>query len=998
LLNKFNVQVKLLGEGILEDVLINEANSNKKLSLDKFVHSLKNCGFPLTRCEMRSLFSEIDKDDAGSILVDAVIEKIGRSHRKGQLRRNDADEEENMKTRHEKSGGLTLLSESIIESIAHSVRSFQKKSDKSLWKLTEELDESKDKERKFSSKGFRALLKTLHFDLSEDDEDLLFSTMKFDPKFVHSDDVVTFFTASASHEYVNFAHMKPIFKKLSDVRVPPKDLSKAFVKYDSDGLGYIDRSSLEKAFEKLKISLNSDELGDLEHVADPDRKGLMDFGVLVALATITIDTDRAVARMKNCVSIMAANKIEYDKAFSEKKLSEDAVVKAFESLNVPIVHPELQLIASRYASRGKVDVEKMLKDLLPKVRPAPKPESGEMNDFGKGLFKKICLLRSNKEKSDAFRKSLLSKDSDMTGHIPRRDFQRALEHGFELTDEEAALLCENMAYTDGRHAHDIDYASVLLMMFEPQDKDCFKSGCTLIAKQFRGADSIGLKIFISLLFRNFSSYDSKGSGLVPVDSSLEVLQQECESVDKTVIKDLLFAFTEKGSDCVYYPELLSYLSCCSVWYVIHKLHDLNMIRKRQGYDFCGFLVKTSKKLKIDKSKILDMFLSIGFILPDISYSTIFHRFGEDSKSKDKYLKAQELADAIENLDNLKDKVADRKEVSLFHTDNSLAEKILRDYDARMKIALEKAFDQFDPKNESEIPAIDLDRVLCCVGYKHVPIDDIGTMASKIDPRNKGVLEYSVFMEVVLSYLREHYEDFKTNSFENMQRFFRIIDENNDGSISYQEFSNVLRISSNDVDVQEVELLVTYLDRNGDGVVDFQEFKELYHSLDDKKIAQTLEPAVRDVLLKLRYHSLPDPEKYLYMFQGMPTNFRLSTLADIEEHTENNLRTVAMSEVAVDETGIKFDVQILKVTGIPSESFSRAPDILVRGVKLCVCRCSKPPTEDSPGDDPDFVGNVVKLHATLSSTKDDCWRFSNKDETGIVYIKTSVFLMTLLLIF
>ena len=199
----------------------------------------------------------------------------------------------------------------------------------------------------------------------------------------------------------------------------------------------------------------------------------MDIGLLIALSTVTTDADRAHLRMKNCMKVMKANEIDAAEAFPDSTMSADDVVKSFEALGLPLVHPELQLVVAKYASRGKVNVDKMLRDLAPKVVAEKAVKKGETYDFGKGLFKKLCKLRSNEPQCDEFRKAVMSKDGEMVGHISRRDFQRALDHCVELTEEEAGLLAENCGFVDGRHAHDIDYPSVLLLLYEPMEKNCF---------------------------------------------------------------------------------------------------------------------------------------------------------------------------------------------------------------------------------------------------------------------------------------------------------------------------------------------------------------------------------------------------------------------------------------------------------------------------------------------------------------------------------------------
>ena len=483
-----------------------------------------------------------------------------------------------------------------------------------------------------------------------------------------------------------------------------------------------------------------------------------------------------------------------------------------------------------------------------------------------------------------------------------------------------------------------------------------------------------------MLFKNFAVFDSKCTGLIPVESAFEVLQQECEAVDRSVIEELLFGFTDKNSDCVFYPELLSFLSNCSLWNVMHKLHNQNIIRKKQGYDVPQFLIKSHKKgTQYDKVKLFDTFLNIGFVIPDISYETIFNKFGE--KKKDKYLKVPEFVEALENLDKLFDNAPERKEVSAFRSDNELADKLLRAYDNRLKNVLEKAFDLFDVKKQNEIPSTDLERVLNSVGRKP-NVEDLSSLLLKLDPRGKGYLEFNNFMDVTMKYLRDNYDSYKVMSINNLREFFDSIDINKDGTVSPAEFKHVMISSDCGISEDEIAALINLLDIDKDGSVSYEEFQNVYSIMDHPKELQKLDPVIKNALLKLQYSSLPDHEKYLYMFQGMPSNYRLSVLADLEKDPAKNLANLAREESEIDGSGLKFDIQINRVSGVPSENEGRSEDMLIRGLRYGLCRTTKPPTFDDIGNDPEFIGNIIKLHATLNPKNKDVWQFSNKEDFGI----------------
>ena len=66
---------------------------------------------------------------------------------------------------------------------------------------------------------------------------------------------------------------------------------------------------------------------------------------------------------------------------------------------------------------------------------------------------------------------------------------------------------------------------------------------------------------------------------------------------------------------------------------------------------------------------------------------------------------------------------------------------------------------FDKKSENEIPTSDLHRVLTSLG-RNVSVEDLNMLTVKLDPRGKNVIDYNPFMDVVMKYFRDHYDDFK----------------------------------------------------------------------------------------------------------------------------------------------------------------------------------------------------------------------------------------------
>ena len=380
----------------------------------------------------------------------------------------------------------------------------------------------------------------------------------------------------------------------------------------------------------------------------------------------------------------------------------------------------------------------------------------------------------------------------------------------------------------------------------------------------------------------------------------------------------------------------------------------------------------------------DVFLGLGFLVSEVAMECIFNKYGEGKKSKDQILRIHDFCDGLENIDKIFEKnAANRKEISEFHGkyDDETAMKLLQEYDASTKNALEKAFDIFDVKSENEIHTADLDRVLSCLGRK-VPIEDLNMLIVKLDPRGKNIIEYNNLMDIVMKYFRDHYDDFKEASLLNLKEYFNTLDVNGDGTLDHAEFKHVMNSVDCQLDDEETKCLIELLDANGDGTISYEEFMKVYKMMDNAKEMRKFDYEVRAAIIKLQYSALPDPHRYVYMYYGMPSNYRLSILADIEKNEIHDLaKIIHTSTDERDNSGVKFHVKIKKVTGVPSEEGARKKDILLRGVNFCVCRTAKPPTVDECGDDPEFVGNTVRLNAVIDSSSnkfDDVWDFSLKE--------------------
>eukprot|EP01041_Mallomonas_annulata_P000616 gene616-1189_t len=135
--------------------------------------------------------------------------------------------------------------------------------------------------------------------------------------------------------------------------------------------------------------------------------------------------------------------------------------------------------------------------------------------------------------------------------------------------------------------------------------------------------------------------------------------------------------------------------------------------------------------------------------------------------------------------------------------------------------------------------------------------------------------------------------------------------------------------------------------------------------------------------RLQYCGLPDPKRYLQIFAGVPPSYRMSVLHELAKKKEHTMEAVVCpsnKHIAVSVTppsiDFQFNVQIMKVTG----------------ARISLCRTTKVPTATEEGDFPQFLGNVLKIHATSHSDFQDKWKFTNAenmDPSVSCFVRTTI---------
>ena len=97
----------------------------------------------------------------------------------------------------------------------------------------------------------------------------------------------------------------------------------------------------------------------------------------------------------------------------------------------------------------------------------------------------------------------------------------------------------------------------------------------------RNSDVISVRRLLSLLFRNCATKDPHNLGIVPYRDAKKALTEECHGIESTLLQQLLLSFQDTQTECIFYPEMISFLSMCSVSNIIHQLQYVDNIRMKQ---------------------------------------------------------------------------------------------------------------------------------------------------------------------------------------------------------------------------------------------------------------------------------------------------------------------------------------------------------------------------------------------------------------------------------
>ncbi|KAG2467130.1 CALM protein, partial [Polypterus senegalus] len=133
--------------------------------------------------------------------------------------------------------------------------------------------------------------------------------------------------------------------------------------------------------------------------------------------------------------------------------------------------------------------------------------------------------------------------------------------------------------------------------------------------------------------------------------------------------------------------------------------------------------------------------------------------------------------------------------------------------------IKEAFSLFDRDGDGTITTRELGNVIRSLGQ--TPTDQVlQDMVNEVDIDGKGTIEFNEFLSIMA--MRVNGQDIE----EEMREAFRILDKDNDGSISETEMRQIMKGLGEKLTDEEIDTMFREADNDGDGLVNYEKFIQM----------------------------------------------------------------------------------------------------------------------------------------------------------------------------
>ncbi len=134
----------------------------------------------------------------------------------------------------------------------------------------------------------------------------------------------------------------------------------------------------------------------------------------------------------------------------------------------------------------------------------------------------------------------------------------------------------------------------------------------------------------------------------------------------------------------------------------------------------------------------------------------------------------------------------------------------------------EAFKLLDQDENGTISAFELYSAMKAFGYTSCTHDDVKKIINTYDKNHDGSIDFEEFLQIMLLSTNSERET-------GIWRAFRMIDTNSDGFISTEEIVRALKKLGMSIKESCVNEMLEECDKNGDGLIDYKEFLDLFLS-------------------------------------------------------------------------------------------------------------------------------------------------------------------------
>ncbi|KAL0481091.1 calmodulin [Acrasis kona] len=145
----------------------------------------------------------------------------------------------------------------------------------------------------------------------------------------------------------------------------------------------------------------------------------------------------------------------------------------------------------------------------------------------------------------------------------------------------------------------------------------------------------------------------------------------------------------------------------------------------------------------------------------------------------------------------------------------MAEKLSEDQVQEFK----EAFSLFDKDGDGTISTKELGTVMRALGQNPTETE-LADMVRDVDTNNNGTIDFKEFLNLMQKKMTD------TDSEEEIKEAFRVFDRDNDGVISAAELRHVMTTLGEKLSEEEAEELIKEADINGDGQINYEEFTKV----------------------------------------------------------------------------------------------------------------------------------------------------------------------------